>query len=98
MPGGVEIHLPCWLNYKTLYGMMKDDLGKQKESALVSYSLFCSIMNTDFPDVKIPKVCDYFTYHIRKSLALGSPEYNNIITGAYKCMFEYQIYTRSVIC
>lgn len=63
MPGGVEIHLPCWLNNKILYEMMKDDLGKQEESTFVSYSLFCTIMSTDFPDVKIPKVCFVFPIH-----------------------------------
>ena len=61
MPGGVEINLLCWLNFTTLYNMMADDLGKQEEP-LVCYSLFCSIMKTDFPDVKIPRVCDDSLY------------------------------------
>ena len=55
MPNSSAIHLPSYLDRKALYEMMKNDLVDQRQ-AIISYSQFCSLMNSEFPHVGIPKV------------------------------------------
>ena len=55
MPNSAAIHLPSYLDRKALYEMMKNDLVNQRQ-AIISYSQFCSLMNSEFPHVGIPKV------------------------------------------
>ena len=50
LPDSINIHLPCYLNYKTSYVYMVDDL-KSVNDEPVSYSQFCKMMLTDFPEV-----------------------------------------------
>ncbi|XP_068753053.1 uncharacterized protein [Montipora capricornis] len=63
MPDSLAINLPSYLDYRILYGWMKQDLTGEE---MICYSQFCRIMNSDFPDVSIPKVnrltkCDICT-------------------------------------
>ena len=56
MPDSSTIHLPCYLNFKSLYQYMVEDLTLAGEKEIIAYSQFCKLMNTDFKDVIIPKV------------------------------------------
>lgn len=57
MPDSITIHLPCYLNYKTLYSYMVSDLEKDGDEP-IAYSQFCKMMTDDFKEVSIPKVCN----------------------------------------
>ena len=61
MPDSFTIHLPCYLNYRTLYAYMAEDLTIAGENELIAYSQFCKLMHTDFNHVTIPKVT--FLFH-----------------------------------
>ena len=61
MPDSFTIHLPCYLNYRTLYAYMEEDLTIAGENELIAYSQFCKLMHTDFNQVTIPKVT--FLFH-----------------------------------
>lgn len=55
MPDTLVINLPSYLDYRIIYGYLKDDLTKIGEE-VISYSQFCRIMKEDFSDILIPKV------------------------------------------
>ena len=55
MPDSAAIHLPSYLDRKTLYDMMRNDLVGEGQP-IISYSQFCSLMASEFSHVGIPKV------------------------------------------
>ena len=77
MPDSLAINLPSYLDYRILYGWMKQDLTGEE---MICYSQFCRIMNSDFPDVSIPKVSKkkvarvcYFNYMNNIHIRLTTP-------------------------
>lgn len=69
MPDSLTIHLPSYLDCRMLHNYMKSDFEKQGEEC-ISYSQFCSLFKSHFPDVRIPKVCLQLVPVFRNRLTL----------------------------
>ena len=72
IPDSFTIHLPCYLNYKTLYAYMVEDLTRAGENEVIKYSQFCNLMHTDFNEITIPKVTLLYSYNIYATLYMRS--------------------------
>lgn len=55
MPDGVEVNLPSYMTKKLLHEYLSEDL-TQSGDVVISYTQLIHLMDTDFPDVRIPKV------------------------------------------